>query len=122
MTTNIIPLFKCTAETFTTSVKRAYEHENDFIWYADTYGAPWRIKVQGDLIAVAVNWMAKDFVENFGYLGDATELMDAFIEYDYLELFDNYPDFRPNEMLGLGLARTYIEGLIANDDYVDVWN
>lgn len=119
--TQILPLCKCNAEDYEHAVRRIAEHERDYQFYADTFGAVWQLKIQSDLVAYAVNWMARDYIDIFGYLGDEWELMDAFVEYDYLELFDAFPDFKPSEAIGLALARTYIDGLIDYGDYIDVW-
>lgn len=103
-------LFKVTAK----DVHRIADRLNNSIIYEipekyhQQYGAGWQLKLQGDIVATAVEWCYRDYTAT-GYLPNADEIVKAWYEYTYFDLFEamGLSELRPPKTLEEGLVHTY---------------
>lgn len=112
-------LFNATAKDVRAIAKRLNESEISEIpeIYYKKFGAPCALKLQGDIIATAVEWCHRDFTECEGYAPTAEELAKAFDEFDYWDLFETMglEKLRPSETLGRSIMMTYAHAMEAEE-------
>lgn len=103
-------LFKATADDVRAIVERLNGSLISEIpeMYCKKYGAGWKLKLQGDIVAAAVEWCHRDYTAT-GYHPNADEIVKAWYEYTYFDLFEEMglSELRPPKTLEEGLVRTY---------------
>ena len=82
-------LFRTTKKDVKTIAKRVNETPLPTLLeeYLEKYGAGWKLKLSGDIIATAVEWCYRDFLDMFGKKPTMDTFERAFDEYDYWEMF-----------------------------------
>lgn len=103
-------LFKATADEVRAIAKRlngSLISEIPDIYYKK-FGAGWKLKLQGNIVATAVEWCHRDYTAT-GYLPNADEIVKAWYEYTYFDLFEEMglSELRPPKTLEEGLVYTY---------------
>lgn len=81
--------------------------------YIEKYGAGWKLKLQGDIVATAVEWCHRDYTCS-GYTPTTEEMVDAWYEYTYFDLFEDMglSELRPSKALEEGLVSTYAHAML----------
>ena len=82
--------------------------------YYAKYGVGWKLKLSGDIIATAVEWCYRDFLDTFGKKPTMDTFERAFDEYDYWELFKlaGLAEIRPRDGLARPIMRTFAMAMI----------
>ena len=77
--------------------------------YYAKYGGAWQLTLSGDIIAVAVEWCYRDYMDSFEFEPTLDEFEEAFDEYDYWELFSRLglDEISPGAGLARPIMRTY---------------
>ncbi len=80
--------------------------------YHRQYGAGWMLKLQGDIVATAVEWCHRDYTAG-GYRPTADEIVRAYYDYSYYDLFEEMglSKLRPPSALESGLVSTYAHAM-----------
>ena len=106
-----IALFKTTKKDILRIAKRVNETliSELPVKYHDKYGAGWKLKLSGDIIATAVVWCYRDYLDKFGKKPTVDEFEEAFDDYDYWDLFCELEliELRPSDGLARAIMRTY---------------
>lgn len=115
MTENIA-LFKTMKEDVLKIAKRVNETliSELPVKYHEKYGAGWQLKLSGDIIATAVDWCYRDYLDTFKEKPTIEEFEEAFDEYDYWDLFGRFglAEIRPRDGLARPIMRTYAMAMI----------
>ena len=109
--TEKLPLFKCTSK----QVHEIADRLNNMLVhkipdnYHEQYGAGWMLKLQGDIIATAVEWCYRDFITELNHVPTPSEIEKAWYDYTYFDLFDSMglAELRPPKMLENSIMYTY---------------
>ena len=109
-------LFKTTKKDVLKIAKRVNETPVPelSVKYHEKYGAGWQLKLSGDIIAAAVDWCYRDYLDTTGGKPTIDEFEEAFDEYDYWELFKmaGLAEIRPGDGLARPIMRTYAMALL----------
>ena len=82
--------------------------------YYAKYGAAWQLKLSGDIIAVAVEWCYRNYMDSFEFEPTLEEFEEAFDEYNYWDLFSRLEltEIRPSDGLARAIMRTYAMAIL----------
>jgi hypothetical protein len=114
-----IALFKTTKKDVLKIAERVNETSISelSVKYHEKYGAGWQLKLSGDIIATAVEWCYRDFLNTFGKKPTMDTFERAFDEFDYWELFKlvGLAEIRPRDGLARPIMRTYAMAIMEGE-------
>lgn len=114
-----IALFKTTKKDVLKIAERVNETQISklSVKYHEKYGAGWKLKLSGDIIATAVEWCYRDFLNTFGKKPTMDTFERAFDEFDYWELFKltGLAEIRPGDGLARPIMRTYAQAIMEGE-------
>ena len=107
-------LFRTTKKDIMTIKERVLEEPNLTNDYYAKYGAGWRLKLSGDVIATAVACCYLDYIETCGGKPTLDKFEEVFDGFDYWDLFDRLglTEIRPSDGLARPIMRTYAMAIL----------
>jgi len=114
-----IALFKTTKKDVLKIAERVNETSISelSVKYHEKYGAGWKLKLSGDIIATAVEWCYRLFIETCGGKPTLDKFEEVFDGFDYWDLFDRLglTEIRPSDGLARPIMRTYAMAIMEGE-------
>ena len=110
-------LFRATSEDVFAIKDRVLNTPDIANDYYAKYGVGWRLKLSGDIIATAVEWCYRDYMDSFEFEPTLDEFEEAFDKYDYWVLFSRLglDEIRPRDELARPIMRTYAMAILEGE-------